>query len=189
MHNFKNWPFEYSASAAYLSANTILMVNGALTDDAQTFPTFDLLSNLDSSAWQSLSGFLLIVSAIIINFIRHYPDGATKINAFVVFIANICLLISGAKQEAFFVHSIAFIPVFMAVGLMLQGNKVNDKSNVYNRYPVACGAFLFFLGAPPILYNAIISQDWVLSFVVALWVTGHFFFALSDRNFQKKLFS
>ncbi|MEM8833666.1 MAG: hypothetical protein AAGB32_03895 [Pseudomonadota bacterium] len=186
--NFKNWPFEYISGNSYLIGNITLMINGGLTSDAQLLPTIKTLQALDPSAWQSLAGFSLILSAIGINFIRHFPDGATKVNALIIFLGNFCLLISGYTQEAFWAHAFGLMPVFIASFLLLQGNKINQKKGFYSRYPLACASVLFLSAAPPLLYNAILSQDWVLTFVLCCWVTGHIFFALSDRNFQKKLF-
>ncbi|MEM9469277.1 MAG: hypothetical protein AAF988_03855 [Pseudomonadota bacterium] len=147
------------------------------------------MSRIDSSAWQSVAGLLWVAVAINTWFIQRYPHGAVLVSATLNLFANLALLISGYTQEAFGVHALGLLPAFVAVGLMFQGNKESIKQNFYTRYPVACAAFLFILAAPPLLYNAILSSDWSLTFVVVLWFVSHLFFALTDQNFKKDVFN
>lgn len=180
-------PYPILAATGYLIGNLTLTFQGVI-EGHSVVPSIEELRNLDSSSWQSVSGLIFIFVSLNIYMIQKFPHGAILVNAFLNLLANSALLISGYTQEAFAVHVIGLLPGFIAVALMFQGNKLNDKKGIYSRYPVACAAALFLLAAPPLLYNAILSQDWTLTGVVILWSVSHVFFALTDQNFHKKLF-
>jgi hypothetical protein len=187
MPQFKNLPFALIAATGYLVANLTLTFQG-LIEGHSLFPSKQDLLTLDPSSWQSLAGLLWVIVSLTTYLIQKYPHGAILINAVLQLFANTALLISGYTQEAFLVHAIGFIPAFLAIALMFQGNRVSDKQSFYTRYPVACAAFLFILVVPPLLYNAILSQDWTLACCICIWLVSHIFFGLTDQNFQKKLF-
>jgi hypothetical protein len=185
----KDWPYEFLAGTGYTTANLTLMINGALTPGAKLFPTWETLAALSPSAWQSIAGFLWLLVALNTYRIKTHPDSAVKQNAVLNLFANSCLLISGMTQEAFGAHALGLVPAFIATGLMFLGNKTNERTGFYARYPVACAAFLFITAVPPLMYNAVLSQDWVLTIVIVLWFFSHCCFMMTDRNFQRKIFS
>lgn len=188
MQKIKHIPFAIVAATGYLLANLILTFQG-LIEGHSLIPSLSDLEALDPSSWQSLGGLIFIIVSINIYMIQKYPHGAILVNAALNLLANTALLISGYTQEAFAAHAVGFIPAFIAVILMFQGNKITDKKSFYSRYPVACAATLFLVAAPPLLYNSILSQDWTFTFVIMLWCISHVFFGLTDQNLQKKLFN
>lgn len=183
----KSIPYATLAATGYLIANLTLTFQGIIEGN-QLIPPFYDLKILDSSAWQSVAGLLWIIVALNIYMVQKFPHGAILFNAFLNLLANTALLISGYNQEAFAVHAVGLIPGFIAVALMFQGNKINEKKGIYSRYPVACAAGLFLIAAPPLFYNAILSHDWTLTFVLSMWCISHVLFALTDQNFYRKLF-
>ncbi len=187
MVQFKNLPFALIAGTGYLIANLTLTLQG-LIEGHPLIPSLDNIKALDPSSWQSIAGSLWIIVSLTTYLIQKYPHGAILINAILQLFANTALLISGYTQEAFAVHASGFIPAYLAIGLMLQGNRISDKKSFYRRYPVACAASLFILVIPPLLYNAVLSQDWTFTFCICLWLFSHVFFGLTDQNFRKKLF-
>jgi len=187
MQKFKNLPFATISATGYLTSNLILTFQGII-EGRTLVPSFNDIQNLDPSSWQSLAGLLWIIVSLNIYLIQKYPHGAILVNAVLNLLANTALLISGYTQEAFLVHAIGLIPTFIAVGLMFQGNKISNKKSFYTRYPVACAAMLFIIATPPLLYNAILSQDWTLTGVILMWLVSHMFFALTDQNFKKRVF-
>lgn len=188
MQKIKNLPFAILAGSGYLTANLTLAFQG-LIEGKPLIPSWEKLQQIDPSSWQSIAGLLWIIVAFNTYLIQRYPHGAVLVSAVLNLFANLALLISGYTQEAFGAHAIGLLPAFTAVALMFQGNKENTKKGFYARYPVACAAFLFMLAAPPLLYNAILSHDWTLTFVVCLWFVSHIFFSLTDQNFRKTVFS
>lgn len=188
MQKFQSLPFAIIAGTGYLIANLTLTFQG-LIEGRALVPSLQDLHNIDPSAWQSLAGLLWVIVAINVYLVQKFPHGAILVNAFLNLLANLALLISGYTQEAFGVHAIGLLPAFLAVVLMFQGNKESIKKNFYTRYPVACAAFLFIIAAPPLLYNAVLSHDWTLTFVVILWFFSHIFFGLTDQNFKKDFFA
>ena len=185
---FANLPFATIAATGYLIANLTLTSQG-LIEGRTLIPTLDDLKNIDSSAWQSVAGLLWIIVALNTYFVQRYPHGAVLVSASINLVANTCLLISGYTQEAFGVHALGLIPSFIGVFLMLQGNKINNKKYFFARYPVACATGVWIIMTPFLFYNSILSQDWTLTFVIIMWVISHIFFALTDQNFKKKIFS
>lgn len=183
----RNWPFEALAGTGYLIGNGILAFQSVI-EGTPLIPSTDKLQTLDPSSWQSLAGLLWIMVALSTYVIKKYPNGTVKFMAFLNLLANSSLLISGYTQEAFTAHAIGLIPAFIAVALMFQGNKLKEKGGFYARYPVACAAGLFILAVPPLLYNSILSQDWLLTGVICLWFISHIFFAFTDLNFKRKVF-
>lgn len=183
----KRLPYATLAASGYLTANLTLTFQG-LIEGHPLIPSLTELENIDPSSWQSVAGLLWIFVALNTYMIQKFPHGAILVSAFLNLLANTALLISGYTQEAFGAHAVGLIPAFIAVALMFQGNKLSDKKGFYARYPVACAAALFISAAPPLLYNAILSQDWTLAFVVTTWFISHIFFAFTDQNFHRKIF-
>ncbi len=185
---FRNWPFEAIAATSYLIANGTLTFQ-SLIEGHPLIPSWENIQTLDPSSWQSIAGLLWVIVAINTYNIKRYPHGAIIFSAVLNLIATTCLLMSGYTQEAFFAHALGLMSIYIANILMLQGNRINSKKTIFGLYPVACAATLFMFSAPPIMYNAFVSQDSTLLFVSIFWFTGHIFFALTDRNFQKKIFN